>query len=520
MKTGSIQQAVPFGDAHPVLKTMLQLGGIGAGTSALVSLVKELREAMEDRERDRERNGNGIASGTIVLRVPKSKARDIRETKKAEITVARRVPKRIGSRSYEVKACSASAVGDHGDGKPRDTSGRFVEKSLKPTYKKADSTSAWTRTKEILGGAAALPLGYIAVSALREKLRQLAYKKRIEAAQTAYIDLIDGNGKVAEWLCGSKPEEKTAGAVSDISDLFGGVNNSIKNVGASGMAAFLAAMLGSGWIAHKVLRSRFDEPDDDDELPKVNRIVFREYDDRPGHKKASDDKYDEYEVGYGETLAMLQAITDSMKVNCCVKEAADYSFLDKVLSNPDGRQWLLDAYAVSKGNDRPGFSKSKIPGLSMLDKIKYAPTLIGIKRHGDRHMPEIAKYVAGDFRSNPREWFSLVGKSGNRDLVGALASEFVRSLVGGSQKAASVIPGPQDLIAMAARSRTLSDKTNKELDRKLDEVLSRLGAKKAKKRKQDATESVKVESDNDGYVVEHGKEIANAISALKRKGMA
>lgn len=519
MKAGSIQQAVPFGEAHPVLKTMLQFGGVGAGAGALVALVKELKEAMEEREREKERNSNGIAAGTIVLRVPKSKAKDIRSTKKAEIASVKRVPKRVGSRSYEVKACSAGAIGDGGDGKPRDSQGRFVEKSLKPTLKEA-STGAWTRTKEILGGVAALPLGYVAISALREKLRQIAYKKRIEAAQTAYIDLIDGNGKVAEWLCGAKPEEKTAGAVSDIADLFGGVNDSIKNVGAGGMAAFLAAMLGSGWIANKVLRSRFDEPEDDEELPKVNRIVFREYDDRPGHKKASDDKYDEYEVGYGETLAMLQAITDSMKVNCCVKEAADYSFLDKVLANSDGRQWLLDAYAVSKGKSRPAFEQSKIPGLSMLDKIKYAPTLIGIRRHGDRHMPEIAKYVAGDFKSNPREWFSLVGKKGNRDLVGALASEFVRSLVGGSQKAASVIPGPQDLIAMAARSRTLSDKTNKELDRKLDEVLSRLGAKKSKKRKSNPMKSVKVESDDDGYVMEHGKEIANAISALKRKGMA
>lgn len=530
---------VPFSKAHPVLHTALQFGGIGAGAAAAVALVRELKDAMDEREKEKKRRKVSISPGTIVLRVPKSKLRskyaeELRMVSGGHESVSR-------SECSSDTAVNVTKLQSGKGGVQRDVAGRFVSSSdvrVNPPEKKAQDTGVGTRAAEILAALGALGGGYYLVDALRQKLQQRRLKKQIAAAQNEYIGMMDGSSvKGAELVNGmfspsNGQEEKEAG----IRDTWRSMTDRGKNVSAAGLALMLATALGSGYITKRVIENKFDEPEEEEpELPKVNRILFKAYDDE---KKASDEGA---EITYGQALATIGAMMDCMSEPGLEKDSADYSFLDKMMSTDEGRQWILDAYARSRGLDRPGFSESSLPGLSAADKLKYARTLIGIKRNSSAHIPAVRRRVMSVIKENPAEWMSMLVRPENGDLAGRLAGDVLGGLTSylpqGIRKQSSVLDLYSRMEEAAANRRINGDMTNREIVAKLDRVLNRMDGleeasrprrAKSRRRRQmsddigvgvDVDVGVESDTDSEGYVVENGEGIARALNALKDRGL-
>lgn len=555
---------VPFSRRHPVIHTALQYGGIGAGVAATAALVRELKDAMDEKEKEKNREKVEISPGTIVLRVPKSKlhradkyAEDLHAVSGDHESVSR--VESSSDTAVDVMKNKASKAGVQ-----RDVAGRFVSGSdvrVNPPVKKAEETGVGTRAAEILAAIGAFGGGYYAIDRLRQKLQQNRLKKQIAAAQQEYVDLLDGSSvkgaeAVNSMLALSDGQEKTAG----LRDLW----NNGKNMSAAGLATLIAMTLGSGYVTKRILENKFDEPEEEEEPRKINRIMFKTYDDE---KSAS---ADEFEVTHEQVLASLGIMMSDMLATA-EKEAADYSFLDKITKSDEGRQWLLDAYAKNKGLSRPDFDMNALPGMSGKDKLVYSRTLLGIKRNPGRHMPAIEKRVMAIMRDDPKGWFAMIGRGRNSDLVKRVAGEtFEQYMRGGGLGMLGTLPGLDkvvkplglswltgtkkgrgvmesafnNMIGAGQQSKSASvldmygkineatanakinrDKTNEELSRKLDDILDRMdktgGRKRRGRTREQAPEGVDVSSDPEaeGYVVENGREIAKALNALQRKGL-
>ena len=342
-----------FSERNPILSTALQFGGIGAGTAAAAALVRELMKSIEDKKKAERRQKASIDPGTIVLRIPSSKAERF-TNKYAEGCADPEVCKALeGSHDKVTKTESLHTrtmpVGTHAtEGLQRDIHGRFTDAG---TSKIASNTSVMNRTGQILAAVGATAGGYYLVDKIRQKLEQHRLKKQIEAAQQAYIGLIDGTGvKNAEavnklFMVGDFAQEKKAGVFHDLFN----AGDSVKNIGAAGLAAYIAAALGTGYVTKRVLESRFDPEEGPEEEPqKVNRIMFKTYDPEPVANSLKNKKDDEkaaeasdsFEVDPEAALATLGMYIECMSAPE-VKEAADYSFLDKVVATDDGKQWLI-----------------------------------------------------------------------------------------------------------------------------------------------------------------------------------
>lgn len=547
-----------FSKRHPVASTTLQLGAAGAGAAAMVSLVRDLKTAIDERKKRDELENDSIGADTIVLRVPK------RGTKAAEDGCAEH-----GGECADPEVCRAQEsshdkvsrrqalvtkemhVGSHPtDGFQRDVHGQFTDAGTKSA-----ETGALDRTAQVVGGVGAAAAGYVLVRKLHDRLEQRRLRRQIEAAQQEYLSLIDGKSTKhasadSVFLIGDPAyecaeEEKTAGVVHDIAS----IPKASKNLTAAALASYIMMALGTGYVTKRVLQNKFDADEPEEEAPKVNRVIF---------KSASGD----FEIDPGAALATIGVLASCIQDSDdpMSKSAADYRFLDKVTSTPEGKQWLLDVYAKGQGLKR-NVSETEIPNLGAMGKLNYARTLLGIRRNPERHMPAIRGHVMQLVRSDPKAWFSLLGGKRNSDLVshvatnallgglsrgefGAFASlPVVRQLLGGmgslalktqagrnaalgraekalSQKAAQDF---SQLSEMLANHKIMSDKKNVDLDRKLDQILENLPVKRKRKPKAVPHETLvaaeKGDEDADEFVMRNGEQIARILNGMKQKGL-
>lgn len=559
-----------FSKDHPVLHTALQYGSIGAGAAATAALIRELRSAMDEREKEKRRNKVEIEPGTIVLRVPRSRLRKTDKYASAKCPGCHETVAAVDAPSDTVVDVRKNQAAPKGV--QRDVRGRFVSKGLvrvNPSEKKGEysDTGVGARTAEILAAVTAAAGGYYGVEKLRQYLEQRRLRKQIAAAQNEYVGLLDG-GKQASAEDGFAslvysvlpfpPMSKEAG----FGDFLRNVGNQSKNVTAAGLATLIAMTLGSGYLTKRILEQKFDPPEEEDEPVKVNRIMFKPYDDDDAKVASAP-----FEITHEQALATLGICMGAMSPESLALEkgAADYSFLDKIMSTDKGRQWMLDAYASGKGLSRPGFRQDELPGLSAMDKLKYSKTLIGMKRNPSRHMPMVERHVMSYVRSDPKSWFALIGRDRNRDLVDRVAGDTfdkymangglgpiskipgLNSLVGGAgkkwltgtesgnkavmnmlarqlgvgrQKAAGALDVLGKMHQMSADRKILKDKTNKDLEAKLDAILDRMAGAKRKAKKRAPTVDVSADDDETAeYVVRNGAGIARALDALQRKGL-
>lgn len=559
-----------FGRNHPVLSTAASIGAVGAGSAAVVSLIRDLRTAMEEKRREKELAGSSVDPETIVLHVRK-KAEDESMnctpeacSDPADPTICKA---QEGEHDSVVRKESLEdhemPVGSHATaGLQRDIHGQYTTAG-----EKAASTGFLTRTGQILAGVGAGAGGYYLVRALHDRIEQNRLKKQIEAAQKEYLSLIDGSGvKNAEavnamFLIGDPmfdvPAEKRAGIVHSVYDLIG---NQSKNVTAAMLASYIMAGLGAGYVTKRVLENKFDKDEEEEEPAKIRRIVFRTTPES-GMKAASSE---EFEIGPDVALASIGILMDCMASSDdpMSKRAADYGFLGKITSTPEGRQWLLDVYAKGRGMNRD-VDPSNLPNMSAMDKLKYARTLIGLRSSPGKHMDGIRGYVMDLMKSDPKAWYDTLGADRNKDIVSTEAREAlskalsnkelgsfaslpgVRHLIQGAGnmyfgtnagrrtaisklvgpvqeapvKAASLLDnGLSDMSAMLSRATVLSDKRNTDLDKKLDRILETMPMKK-RKAKASETEVESDGNDADEYVLQNGKQIAKILNAMKEKGL-
>ena len=546
-----------FSKKHPIASTAIAFGSAGAGASALVGLVRDLQTAMDERKKKEELEEERISPGTIVLQIP-------RRSKTAEDCGGTRpsghdsVTRRETLHEGEMPVMSHTTAGYQ-----RDLHGKFTDSG-----EKMASTGFLNRTGQILTGIGSASLGYYLMQKLYEKMEQKRLKKQIAAAQKEYLGLLDGSGvKNAEavnrlfligdpMFYGDATLEKEAGIFRS---LFNAVGNQSKNMTATLLASYILAGLGAGYITKRVLEQKFDQADEDEEPPKVNRILFRTVPEKDmGNVKAG---AEEFEIDPGVALATIGIMAKCMgdSVDPMSKEAADYRFLDTVTSTPEGRQWLLDVYAKSQGLNRD-VSLKRIPNLGRLGKLRYARTLSRISRNPYEHIPKLQGRVMHLIRKHPNEWFSALGKNENKDLVSHMAGnaltqglssgEFgwfaklpvIQQALGMAGRAymgtdagrgralrsladqlglsyrtkAAAAYSLESLPAMLSRSSILTDKRNVDLDKKLDKILESMPVKK-KKKPSHSTEIEAADEDSQEYVLQHGEQIAKILNALKEK---
>lgn len=382
---------------------------VGAGVAATLALVRQVLEAKRQRDKKKKRESNEISPDTVVLRV----------RKQAEAQKPQNSLKIEGPESREVRP--ASTVG------PRETNGRFT--SVFGKEKEAGFVSdVGAGAGSILAALGGTVIGYAAVTKIAQKLEQQRLKRQIAAAQTEYINLLDGNTKTAEafstlFLFGDDTVNqvqdelyKQAGIPTDLYNAFSNTPRTVKGVSAGMLAAWILGAGASAYVAKRILENKFDK-EDEEEPEKQTRILFKagssEFEISPEHMLA--------------TIGILRdCIADSTPSG--EKTAAwqpDYSFLDTVAGMRGGRQWLLDQYAVQNGLPRAATSNFSLP-LSM--RLKYGKTLKSIRRNPELHAANINARVMDVMRRDPIGWFNLLGDPRNNDIVRLKANEQIANL--------------------------------------------------------------------------------------------
>lgn len=560
-----------FSKEHPVASSFITFGSAGGAAAALSGLIRDLHTAMEDRKKRKKMLEEDIDPSTIVLRIPKKKAGKIAiaedcscadpEVCEAQKGTHDKVVRKQALLQKEMHVGSYPTAGTQ-----RDLHGQFTDAG-----EKIASTGAVNRAMQIVAGIGGGAAGFMAIKKLHEKLEQKRLKKQIAAAQQEYLSLIDGSSKYASvgkaFLCNDSiygsGMDKKAGIIRHIMNL----PEDGKNLTATALASYIMMALGAGYVTNRVLKSKFDQEEPEEEAPKISRVLFKTYDPDTANslKNKKTPKMAEasetFEIDPGAALATIGVMKDCIadSIDPMSKQAADYSFLDKVTATPEGKQWLLDAYAKSQGLDR-NVTGRELPGLSAMDKLVNAKTLLGINRNPEEHMPGIKGHVMGLIKKDPKAWFALLKKKDNRDLVSHVATKtlaeglsrgefgrfaklpIIRNLIEGagrlylktrpgvnmalgraekalkSEKAAQSL---SDLPAMLSRSTILTDKRNVDLDKKLDMILEQLPVKKKKKASKlsHSTEVSTSDEDADEFVLQHGSQIAELLNGLKEKGL-
>lgn len=415
---------------------------IGAGAAGFVSLLRQAIEAKRQSDKKKTRESGGVGQDTIVLRVKKRKDE---EEKTAEDAACMKLEKDHASKVTVRPCVECGETRPTGAGQPREVNGRFTDLPVREKRAGLGRDMVREGSGLYLGAGAAIG-SFVLARRLFERLEQNRLKDQIAAAQTEYLDLLDGKQvkgaeafaqmfmigddsvarieKAAAEAAGVEPErlEKSAQVFSDIKYFVDNLRPAAQHIGAGGVLMYLLGVTGSAYVAKKLMDQRFAETGE--EPPhKVPKIVM----------KAAEA---EFEVQPEQVLAtigiMRDCISDSTPEGLCMKKmAADYKLLGDISNAEGGKKWLLDAYAKTVlGLDRNvGLSWKDVP-LSLPDQVYYGSTLSDIRNNPGKHADAIKSYMFNNvMRKNPKEWFALIGEQ--PDLVSALAEREMTSRIQG-----------------------------------------------------------------------------------------
>ena len=420
---------------------VLRGAAIGLGTAGVVSMIRQALEAKRQRDRRDARESGGIGKDTIVLRV---KRRKDGEEKAAEETPSRNCCNGKETK-VEVKPCvECGEIKPTASGQPREVNGRFT--GLPVQEKKAGLFREMAREGSglFLGTGAAVG-SFIAARKLFEKLEQNRLKAQIAAAQTEYLDLLDGKQvkgaeafatmfmigddsverveKAAADAAGIEPEqfEKSAQVFTDLKYIIDNARPTTRHLGAAGVLMYLLGVTGSAYIAKKLMDQQFAE--NNEEPPhKAPRIVM---------KMAEA----EFEVQPEQVLAtigiMRDCIADSTPEDLFMKKSAyDYGFLDELAKTEQGRKRILDTYAQEALGLNRGISTKSNGILQWLQERYWGKTIDSIRKNPRAHSDAIKSYMLNKvMKEDPKGWFELLGQ--DPELVKALADREIGNKVQG-----------------------------------------------------------------------------------------
>lgn len=396
---------------------------VGGGVAAIVAMIRQAAEANRQKKLKEKLTSGDVSPDTIVLRIPKKGLDKLSEslpTDKPGVSV------KPGVETKEVKPLSTVGL--------RDLKGRFStlkDSETPPPEKAAGFVDGVTSdTASILAGIGGVAGGYYVVSKLAQKLEQNRLRKQIEAAQTEYIDLLDGRKeKMAEARSFStlfqfddgmvesvsSDMEKSAGIPTDIVNVINGGMDTARKGSAVALASYILTAGGTAYVVKKYLESKYGKRDEEEKPTPQTRILIK-----PGSAE------EPFEIDPGRMMATVRILRDCIEdsVDPATKQAADYSFLDKIEKMDGGPQFLLDSYARMNGLSRPE-SDFKLPVSMMLG---YGKTLSDIKKDPSKHKAQLQGHVMQMMRRDPKKWFDLLGQDRNSDIVGMKADEQVANM--------------------------------------------------------------------------------------------
>lgn len=275
----------------------------GTGVSAAANLLRQYRDLRKSRK------GEETDDDTIVLTLPKA-AEDgytgMANAKPGE----RKVTAKGGLQSRDNGRYGKSISVDPAPEKPDN-----VVKKAEPSGNPGPNSVA-TVVANTLGLTAGGIVSYEVASRLFDAMNERRLKRRLRAAQEAYVNAMSGASKRAEdvmrvlgpverVIC-RDPMDKSAGIVGRISDMFPDtMTNVIRYPTAGAILALLAGTGATAYVTKKVMDREFPEEKLKKDLNKPTRIVFRTVDSRP---ELLEGEKGEEKTASAETCAALTAM--------------------------------------------------------------------------------------------------------------------------------------------------------------------------------------------------------------------
>jgi len=264
------QLPIPFfGDVNNRRFVTAVMAGVlgGAGVSAAANLLRRFSEL-------RSKKNDETDDDTIVLNIPKKAAdgyTSMRDAKPGETKVTAnggqqfRESGRYGGRIANSKPCKEEVkkAGDPGDGNP-------------------GPNSVGTIVANALGLTAGGLLSYEVVSRMFDALQERRLKRKLQAAQQAYVNAMSGASKRAEIVMSvigpaERVLSKYAGEkVAGWTDIFpDAVTDTFRYPTAAYLLALLAGTGATAYITKKVMDREFPEEKIKKDINRPTRIVFR-----------------------------------------------------------------------------------------------------------------------------------------------------------------------------------------------------------------------------------------------------
>lgn len=445
-----------WSERNPIKSVALKSLAAGGSVAAISAMIADVLEAKRQRDEEKKRKNRGISEDTVVLRIRKpgtEKAaqacegscecnpaecdgekvvgEECRVVPKVEPTSEEREISYQGQDSQpRTKDGKYSTLGKvaAGDYNPNLLSWqdllRMVGNGENPRAK-----YTWGQTLGAGMQIAAVPvfgtLGYFAVDALHQKLEANRLKKQLAAAQQEYVDLLDGKKVKTAEAFGKAflfdvPMSKEANAVGDwigrrardAEDIVRGANDT----GKASLSSIIAAMLLTGgtsaWLTHKVLASKFDKKDEEEEPNKVTKVMFKEFSDKsdPGFRlpklmfKSAEGE--EFEITPEQFLCTVEVLRDCIRDSEPATEKTAGAFGD----------WLGGKVQAAQ----EGAIKATAPLVSRM--VPWDDVLRNYAMgDGEVNMPGWAKDTMMKYmKEDPRGWFESLGKEQNADVRQAL----------------------------------------------------------------------------------------------------
>ena len=239
----------------------------GAGVSSAANLLRSYREMRKPKPSDTD-------DETIVLTLPNKAASDgytaMRDAKPGESKVVSTA--KCGTQQMRV----AGKFGKKIERKP----------DCQEAVKKADGNpgrnSVGTIVANTIGLTAGGLLAYDAVSRLFDAMQERRLKRKLEAAQQAYVNAMSGASKRAEMVSsvfapvervlGDAGLDKKAGVLDIFPDT---ISNGVRYPAAAYILALLAGTGATAYVTKKVMDKQFPEEKIRRDINSPTRIVFR-----------------------------------------------------------------------------------------------------------------------------------------------------------------------------------------------------------------------------------------------------
>ena len=242
----------------------------GAGVSAAANLLRNFREMRKPK-------GDETDDETIVLTLPSKVAADGYEGMRGAKPGERKV---VATTKGGVQQMREAGKFGKAIGREQTAS------AAKPEVKSADGNpgphSTGTMVANALGLTAGGLLSYEAVSRLFDAMQERRLKRKLKAAQQAYVNAMAGASKRAEMvsavlapvehaLC-KEPLDKTAGILNLLP---GDSANVIRYPAAAYVLALLAGTGATAYVTKKGMDKHFQEETLQKDINRPTRIVFR-----------------------------------------------------------------------------------------------------------------------------------------------------------------------------------------------------------------------------------------------------